>query len=331
MNYSHTIVTWDCCFRDFFHIIPSIAECDIDEGDAVEIIVVEQRSQFEAEKRARENNVKSAEEVAADLSGLVDCKVLYMNDEGPYHPGKALNYGLIHASGDIISTMDADILVHKRFLNILDDLHSKGEVLVTMDRLSAAFPCGVTKEKWKDQIVDYELVSRLSPKYGKPIPQVVGNKAPLLSIKEGLWNELGFYDEHFSFSTAYTKFGQDISRRFAILRPGSEVSMPVPCVHPWHPSPMQRKSRTYKILYDAQESAMAWSESIGRFDVQARHHFYSRLHGSVNSKIWNAIKKAEAQDSHVKAEDQNSHVTDLVRSRSRKFLARLIILFRKYF
>lgn len=322
MKFSHSFITWDCCFRDFFHLIPSLSQCNTESDNTIEVILVEQRTREEAEKRARQNGVQMAEEVAGEVSSRINVDVIYMNDDGVYHPGKALNHGIKKASGEIVSAMDADILVPERFVNLLDLLHSKGERLVTMNRLSAAFPCGTTKENWKDQVVDYELVSQLSPKYGKPIPEFVGNKAPLLSTRKNLWEEIGFYDEHFIFSTAYTKFGQDVSRRFALLRPESEIAMPVSCVHPFHPTPMQRKSKTYKLLYDMQEKAMVWSESNRYIDVKARQSFYSGVPDSVYIKVWNAIEKAEEQDSQKNGSSGSEKIG--LGGKVRKYIKRIL-------
>jgi len=292
----HTIVTWDCSFRNFFHLLPSLAQTD--QGlSRLEVIFVEQRERKTAHEFAKREDCQPIESVVEALAGRLRVRVIHMDDEGPYHPGRLLNAGIREARGAIVSTMDADILVPPDFLAILTAMHARGDRVITMPRCEAAFPCGTTVDDWKNQIIDYELVRNCAVNAYAPVPRVVTNKAPLLSAKAAHWEAIGGYDEHLIFGTAYTLFGRDISRRFELFLGAVETPLPKFCVHPWHPTEVDRKDERIQILYKAQQMLIDWSVANDEPDVRERQGHADAIHKANRRAIDEAIGLAERKQS----------------------------------
>jgi hypothetical protein len=289
----HTIISWDSTFRNFFHLLKSLAELEWGR-DRLQVIFVEQRSAATAAAYAEAEGCKTVAEVAAEVADRLDVTVVYLHeDDAAYHPGRLLNAGLSRATGDIVSTMDADILVPRQFLRVLDELHKRGPRVVTMHRPAAAFPCGTTKADWKNQIIDYELVRNLSPEAFQPLAAAVNNKAPLLSTRRENWEAIGGYDEHRLFSTAYTMFGRDVSLRFRLLLGDVELPMPMVCIHPWHPTEVNRSDKKVGVLFAAQQGLMKWAEERGLYDVRARQAVADQLYADNRQLVESAIAFAE--------------------------------------
>lgn len=289
----HTIISWDSTFRNFFHLLPSLA--DLEWGrDRLQVIFIEQRSAATAAAYAAAEGCKTVAQVAAEVADRLDISVVHLDeDDAVYHPGRLLNAGLERATGDIVSTMDADILVPRQFVRVLDELHKRGPRVFTMHRPAAQFPCGTTKADWKNQIVDYDLVRNLCPHAFAPIPDVVNNKAPLLSTRRENWEAIGGYDGHRLFSTAYTMFGRDISLRFRLLLGEVEVPMPMFAIHPWHPTELNRQDDKITVLFGAQQGLMKWSEDNQVFDVRKRQAVADQLYASHRDRVDIAIAFAE--------------------------------------
>ncbi len=298
----HAIITWDRSFRNFFHLLPSLAEQDY-PMEEVEVIVVEQMSRSHALQYAGKEECAPAEEVIAGLEGKLTCRIVYLDeDDGVYHPGRLLNHGIRLTTGTIVSTMDADILVPPDFLTLLDQLHARGPRVVNMQRSQAPFACGTTNADWKNQIIDFELVRNLCSDGWAPIPREVANKAPLISAPRTLWEQIQGYDEHPIFSTAYTLFGRDISLRFKLLI-GEDCEIPHPrrCIHPWHPTEVDRKGDAAKVLFEAQTIMLRWSEQHSKHDREERTVFMDRFYQQNRAVIDDAIAMAEGRQKSLLA------------------------------
>ncbi len=292
----HSIVCWDSSFRNFFHLLPSLASLSFDRDD-VEIIFIEQRTREVADRVCRNVGTKPVSEVVDGLKNELPVDLVYLDepDSEPYHPGRLLNVGLEKATGDILSTMDADILLHPDFMSTLNRVHEMGDRIFCMHRYNANFPCGTSREDWTNQIVDYDLILNTCSDRHLPIPEVILNKAPLLSARREHWEAISGYDSHRIFSTAYTLFGRDISLRFKLLLGDRETPLPVPCVHPWHPTEVDRGMDDFQILYGAQQGLMNWSQGVGEPDAERRTEQADQLYAQHRDEIEQAISIAEAQ------------------------------------
>ena len=292
----HSIVTWDSSFRSFFHLLPALAAQDFDLA-MVEVVLIEQRSRKTALQVAAASGVRPAEAVCEAIADRLAVDLVYLDepDAVPYHPGRLLNVGLARASGEILSTMDVDLLVPRNFLAVLDWMHAEGDCIATLHRYDAAYPCGVTVADWTRQLIDHELILNTTLNRATPIPPTVANKAPLLSTRRAHWQAIGGYDDHPLFATAYTLFGRDISARLEILLGKKELPMPVAAVHPWHPREMQRQAATFQVLYQAQSALIGWSVEHKKPDHAARREVAERLMTQYRPQITEAIRTAEAQ------------------------------------
>jgi len=291
----HSIVSWDSCFRSFFHLLPSLAKQDYDLSQ-VEFIFVEQRSKALAQQYADAYSVQSFEQIAKQLNSPLHIKSIYLDEsiETPYHPGRLLNAGLKVAQGDILSTMDIDILVPNNFLHTLDKIHDLNDpVVACIFRHTADRPCGVPASRWIEQIVDYDLILNTCPDKHAPVPTAVGNKAPLLSTRKEYWEKINYYDEHPIFSTAYTLFGRDISMRFNLLLGDVELPLPIAALHPWHPTEVNRGQDKIQMLYQVQQTAIEWSKNEKCYDVAQRNHFSELLYQQYRNQLDDAIRYSE--------------------------------------
>lgn len=301
----HSIVLWDCTFRNFFHLLESLTDQDY-RLDDVEVIFVEQRSREMAEGYAKKEDVRSIWDVAEDVSDRLNVRVISLDEplDEPYHPGRLLNAGLQQATGEILSTMDADLLVPRNFLTVLDQMHDRGPRLITLHRYRAAYPCGTTIDDWKNQIIDYDLIRSTCPDAYTPVPPVNGNKAPLLSTRRETWAAIEGYEEHRLFATAYTLFGRDIALRFSLaLGRGKELPMPLACVHPWHPTEVSRDDSQIRILYQAQQAAIEWSKNNASATISARGMVLQQMYRDHAQAIDAAIAYAE-RDMHASTHGQ---------------------------
>jgi len=290
----HSIVAWDSSFRNAFHLLRSLAETDYDR-DEVELIFVEQRAKAVADEVATTHGVASVEQVADDVGDRLRVEICYLDqrDDRPYHPGRLINAGLALASGTVVSTMDADVLVPADFFRALDDAHAKGNRVATMDRVEASKPCGVPVSDWTHQIIDYDRVLAICPRAKLPIPETVTNKAPLLSARREHWRAIGGYDAHRIFSTGYTLFGVDVSTRFGLLLGPVERGLPIRCVHPWHPTNMRRGEEIFRCLFEVQRRAIGWSRRMRSFDVRERAAISDALFEEHRTALEDAIAVAE--------------------------------------
>lgn len=291
----HSIVTWDSSFRNFFHLLPSLSEQDYDL-DNIEVIFVEQRSESTAQAVADAFGVSSVFQLCDTLRNRLNVRILCMNEpeSEPYHPGRLLNAGLLEAQGEIVSTMDADILVTRDFLRVLDQVHAADPMVVAnLYRYTADRPCGVSRKNWTRQIIDYELIRNTCPNGMSPIPDFVQNKAPLLSARREHWQAIHYYDSHRVFSTAYTLFGRDIAMRFRLLLGETEQVLPVASVHPWHPTELSRGQDIYQILFSVQDALIKWSEDNRCFDVEKRKAVSDVLYKKYQDAIETAIETSE--------------------------------------
>jgi hypothetical protein len=292
----HSIITWDSCFRNFFHLLPSLADC-AGSDDGLEVVVVEQRSAAASRALAAREQVQSLESLAASLRGKLDIKLIFLDeaDNLPYHPGRLLNAGLLRAEGEILSTMDVDILVPPNFLKILLHMHAQERVVLNLHRWVMPHPCGVSTKNWKNQFIDYGLMQASIPVDQRAIPGKIGNKAPLISARREDWAKIGYYDGEPGWSTACTLFGQDVCRRFALLLgPDKELAMPIACLHPWHPVEVNRLSEEANLLYSFQQGCMARNDALGSFRLSDRMDYERALFQQYQQPIQQAIHRLES-------------------------------------
>lgn len=234
----HSIISWDCSFRNFFHLITALASQDFDKKE-YELIFVEQRSQHHADAYNHNENLPSLSDLQQQYKNRFDLKCYYLNDSTniPYALSKINNYGISQASGDIISVMDGDMLLPENFLQSLSAYHNSGERIVNLHRLNAAYPVGVkTFTAWKAATIDYKKTLRASPRGLAKLPDFVDNIGPMISAKRAYWDMVEGYDESPIFATSASKAGLDTCTRLSIAAKVKNTVLPgMVAAHPWHP------------------------------------------------------------------------------------------------
>lgn len=257
----HSVISWDCCFRNFFHLIGSLAEQEYPKND-YEFIFVEQRSRRSSDAYNHKFGLLSLQDTVEKYNGQFDVKTLFLDNDGkPYHLGVCNNAGIGEARGKYISVMDGDVLVQPNFLRSLDKAHDELKTIINLDRRYVTRPVGTDFENWKEGIVDFHLCLAECPERNRPVPGKVANKGPLISAPREWWEAVGGYDEHPIWSTGVTRLGQDVTARMEIYVGRESLALPGQfCVHPYHPSGFDRKANLESLVLSVQKELIEWSK-----------------------------------------------------------------------
>lgn len=252
----HSIISWDCCYRNFFHLIKTLSEQDYDK-DKFELIFVEQKTKEESDAFNRSFNLPSLGDVADIYRHQINLQVLYLNDNKsiPYNIGRCINEGFKVSKGKYVSRMDGDLLLMKNFLNDLEKAHKKYNTIINLERRYAVHPVGTDKDNWLKGEIEFDkclnecINKSLIPK------EKVKNKGPLISAPREWYSEIGGYDEHRLWSTGLSRSGQDLTSRLEIYSGKKSIALPGHvCVHPYHPQGFNRSTKLGNlILYIHQE------------------------------------------------------------------------------
>jgi hypothetical protein len=242
----HTIVSWDCSFRNFFHLIDGLLVQDYPR-DQFELIYVEQRDREFADSCNHRLGFRSLWDRHEEVKNNINFTVIYLNDpsDTPYHLGRCNNAALERAQGDIISVMDGDLLLPRDFLSKLTGYHDSRLAVVNLVRRMCEYPVGVWSfQHWASAKIDFGQCLRACAKRTAPIPKRCGNKGPLISAPRDYWSAVGGYDPHIIWSTSASTAGADVNRRLEMVMQVDSVALPDAfAVHPWHPVGYARQTR----------------------------------------------------------------------------------------
>ncbi len=269
----HSIISWDCSYRNFFHLIDGMLWQRYPKED-FELIYVEQKSKEVANTYNHSLGLKSLEDRYNEVRDKINIKIIYLNepDNIPIHFGKCSNAGIELAKGEIISVIDGDLFFPPDFLEKLSDYHSKTpSAVVDIFRKDALYPAAVSSFKdWKKASYDfYKCLNTTPDKYGLVVDRY-GFGGPMISAKRNLWEKTGGYDPHVIWSTNLTKAGGDHNFRMEIASGNRSVCLP-DCfaVHPWHPAGIRAKRQEEATLkyYALLDELTQWS-----VDNKKPHH-----------------------------------------------------------
>lgn len=233
----HSIISWDCSFRNFFNLVDGLLYQDYPRSD-FELIYVEQRSQDTADRYNHMLGLKSLWDRYEEVKDKINISIYYLNDplKVPYHLGKCNNYGISKAKGEIISIMDGDLLLPRDFLHELAQQYEQEDVVLNLHRLMCERPVNASLENWVKGEIDFEKCLEVCPNKDNPIPKVVSNKGPMISAKRKFWQMINGYDPNPIWSTSTSKSGVDVNTRLEIAAKSSSRSLEKSfAVHPWHP------------------------------------------------------------------------------------------------
>lgn len=288
----HTIITWDCSYRAFHHLIDALAGQDY-PPDEWELIYVEQRSKRVSNARNRKQGagLRSLWDRYQEVGGAVNLLPVYLGDktDAPYHLGRCVNAGLAIAQGDIVSVMDGDQLLQPHFLSSLDDFHNRAEEGVASVHCHVASgPVGATKESWTEATFDFDDVLALCPYGHDPYPAGTkpGSYGAMVSAWRLSWKHIGGLDEHPLWCTSASMVISDAAHRLE-MRLGVETEL-LPdtfSVHPWHP---HGYGRTGRAKDDEQVKAYL---ALQRELMDATEHYDWYRRTSVADRLYQANKK----------------------------------------
>lgn len=288
----HSVICWDCSFRNFFHTIDGLVSQDFDR-DQFELIYVEQRSRSYADSFNHSENLKSLWDRYQEVKDTIDIKVIYLDqpESIPYHLGITVNKALPICSGKIISVMDGDLLLPSDFLSQLQRYHGEEKVaIVNLARHMASKPVGVSYENWKGAEINYSKCLAECPSRDEIIPKTISNKGPLISAHRDYWDEVNGYDEHLLWSTGITRLGQDVTKRLEILTGVESTALPGKfCVHPWHPIGFRRDALTSQRMLEHHQSIISWTEEHQEYDWRKRLAITNMIYDTNKSFFDRAI------------------------------------------
>lgn len=310
----HTIISWDCSYRNFFHLIDSLILQDYNKVN-FELIFVEQRSKEYADSYNHRLGLKSLWDRYNEVKDLINIQVVYLGDDPsiPYHLGKCNNVGIDLAKGEIISIMDGDQLVPQDFLKKIEDYFDKnGRSVINLYRHMADRPVDVTFDNWTKQKIDFDACLHVCPTKDITLPKKVDNKGPLISALKEDWKAIGGYDTHIIWSTGLSKLGLDVTTRLELLIGKDSVALP-DCfsVHPWHPIGFSRKSINSFIMLSTQDKLVEWSKKKNEYSWENRKKYCEQLYRK-NKKILDKIIYADTLKQPGEVYKRESKIVDKI-------------------
>lgn len=319
----HTIISWDCSYRNFYHLIDSLLDQKYDRKE-FEFIYVEQRPKEVADSFNHKSGLKSLWDRYQEVKNEINFQVIYLNDakDIPYHLGRTVNKGIEEAKGDIISVMDGDLLVPPDFLTKLENYHLNQETaIVNLMRHMCNKPVDVEKDNWVNQTIDFQRCLEVCPTKNDPIPREVNNKGPLISANKKYWKAIGGYDEHRIWSTGLSRLGQDVTARLEILTGVESTALPN-CfsVHPWHPRGFLGTTINSQKLRNIQQEIIDWAIKHDKPLWEERLPFTEKVYSNNKEFIEQMV------DSNLKNPGDTNVNVETLKSR---FYSILGLLYRK--
>jgi glycosyltransferase involved in cell wall biosynthesis len=296
----HSIISWDCCYRNFFHTAFSLSDQEFD-FDNFEVIYVEQRTKAASDRFNRQVGLSSLGDVVRTLEDRMNIRVLYLGDgpDTPLHWGRAVNLGIQASRGEIISVMDGDLLVDRDLLSRLDREYLKSSnVIVNLHRRMVRRAFGAPRDRWTEQRVTFDACLDACPDRDQPLPDHVQNYGPMISARREHWDSIGGYDEHRIWSTGLSRIGEDVTRRLEIqLDARSHLLPDTVCVHPWHPVGFRRDTFAARRMLSLQGDLIEWARSNKVSDWKDRGATTEALYGRNRRFIERVLKSDVAEPS----------------------------------
>jgi hypothetical protein len=296
----HSIISWDCCYRNFFHTAFAIADQNFDMG-LVEVIYVEQRTKAASDRYNRQAGLPSLGDVVAALQDRLNIRAIYLGDRSsePFHWGKAVNLGIQASSGEIVSVMDGDLLVDRDFLSKLAQEHLRSATaIVNLHRRMVPEPIGVPRSRWTEQVIAFDRCLNACPDRDQALPVTVQNYGPLISTRREHWDSISGYDDHRIWSTGLSLLGTDVTTRLEIALDARSHLLPdTVCVHPWHPVGFRRDTFAARGMLSLQEELLEWTRSKGVSDWRIRLPVTNRLYAANARVVERVIKSGIAEPS----------------------------------
>ena len=223
----HSIVSWDCTYRNFFHLIDGLLAQKFPR-DEYELIFVEQRNKRESDEFNHGIGLRSLWDRYEEVKNKLNIQVVFLEEarEIPYHLGKCNNEGIRRSTGEIITVMDGDQLLPPNFLESLTNYHEKiTNAVVNIHRRSALYPVGVnTFSDWTKAVIDFNRCLKACPDRFSPLTPTVNNMGPMISARRQYWEAIQGYDTGDVWASVLSKSGLDVNVRLEIATiPGRAI------------------------------------------------------------------------------------------------------------
>jgi hypothetical protein len=291
----HSVLSWDCCYRNFFHTAEAFAHQTFASSD-FEVIYVEQRTEAASDAHNHGLGLPSLREVVSSLADRIGIRVLYLGDDAntPFHWGRAVNAGIKVSSGAIISVMDGDLLLEPEFLSKLDRYHAHNPAsVVNLHRRMVPFPIGVPRDRWTEQRVTFDACLAACPDRDQPLPAAPNNYGPMISAHREHWVAIGGYDENPIWGSGLSLLGTDVTRRLEIeVNAGSRLLPDTFCVHPWHPVGFQRHTLAARRILALQQSLIDWTIANRQSDWRKRQDVTTALY-EANRRFIDRVMRSD--------------------------------------
>lgn len=286
----HSFISWDCSFRNFFHLADALWSQDYDLSQ-VELIFVEQRSREQADAYNHAAGLPSLSDRQRDFPDSF-FRPLYMDDPptAKYHLGRTLNYGMKKARGAIVTVMDGDLLLPSDFIRELDRCHALGEAVVNVERKMCPGPVGASLDDWTKGQFDYESCLGMCGK-ASHIPNYVINKGPMISASARSFNKIAGYDEHSIFSTGLSRAGQDTNTRLELATGCKSCVIPRVAVHPYHPQGFSRQTLDAVRILNLQARIIKHTRRYNCYDWRDRAGWLEAMVSSRSSLVTRVHEK----------------------------------------
>ena len=297
----HTFISWDCCYRNFFHLIDALAIQDYDKNE-YEYIFVEQRSREQSDAFNHQYGLKSLADKIDQYKDIYNVRAIFMDEENsPFHWGRACNRGIKEAQGEYISVMDGDVLLPPNFITKLDDMYEAGHKVINMKRCMCPYPLGVSKfSDWMKAKVDYDECLAICPD-SDHIPEKTANKGPLMSAHREYWGQTEGFDESEIFSTVWSIVNNDLNRRLEKAAGEAAVCLQgLVSAHPWHYRPFFSDRKNVSIIID--DFKRVQREYIGKNKYKDANIYLSWKHRSKEKKDF-LIQNEEIYKSAISLEE----------------------------
>jgi hypothetical protein len=296
----HSIISWDCCYRNFFHTAFTLSNQEFDADD-YEVIYVEQRTEIASDRFNRQLGLSSLSDVVRALEKHINVRAVYMGDdlEAPLHWGRAVNRGIQASRGEVVSVMDGDLLLERDFLSKLNNEHSNSpRAVVNLHRRMVPHAIGVAPEHWTEQRVTFEACLDACPDRDRPLPKSPNNYGPMISARREHWDAISGYDEHRIWSTGLSLLGTDVTRRLEIQAGSRAYLLPdTVCVHPWHPVGFRRDTLSARRILSLQRELIEWASSNATSHWRERLAITESVYGENRRLVERVIRSDVAQPS----------------------------------
>lgn len=314
----HSIISWDCSYRNFFHLIDGLRTQEYDKNQ-YELIFVEQRSEAFAYAWNENYGLPTLKDYEKRYGDQFNMRALYLNHDThvPYHLGKCVNRGIQEASGKYISVMDGDQLLEPDFLLKLTEYFESGiGKIANIHRRSAIYPVGTQSYvDWTRSIFNFHSCLDACPDKYSRLTENVGNFGPMVGAKAELWHEIGGYDESPLWASVLSRAGFDVNTRLEIAsKSKSKALLDTFAVHPWHPigGGGLRSAEKSKEFFNLQQQAIDWSIANDICSVSGRQKVVQELVDS-HSDLVNEVVAIQSGE----MEDLNGYALDWMRLKTK--------------